>query len=207
MLTLFTFPNTCARAVHIALAESGLPYQVKKVNFAAKEQLSPEYLAVNPKGRVPALVTDKGVLTEALAIMLFIAQNAPQAKLAPLDDPFALAQLQAFNSYIASTVHVNHAHNPRGSRWANEEASLADMKAKVPETMGACMALIEKDYLKGPWVMGETFSLADGYLFTICGWLAGDGVDINAYPKIKAHFDRVAARASVQKVLAEEAAA
>jgi glutathione S-transferase len=206
MLTLFTATNTCARACHIALAESGLAYQVKRVDFATKEQTSPNYLAINPKGRVPALVTDKGTLTEALAIMLFVAQSAPDKHLAPTD-PFALAQMQAFNSYLASTVHINHAHGPRGSRWANEESSFADMKAKVPETMSACMTLIEKDMLKGPWVLGDTYSVADAYLFTICGWLATDKVDIKHYPKLNAHFEAMLARPAVQKALAEEKAA
>ena len=128
---------------------------------------------------MPALVTDRGVLTETPAMLAFIAQSFPQAKLAPLDDAFAFAQVQSFNSYLCSTVHVAHAHKGRGSRWATEETSFADMKRKVPETMAACFALIERDMLRGPWVMGEQYTICDPYLYTIGGWLEGDGVDVS----------------------------
>ena len=115
---------------------------------------------------MPALVTDRGVLTETPAMLAFIAQSFPQAKLAP-SDAFAFAQAQSFNSYLCSTVHIAHAHKMRGYRWATEDSSFADMKRKVPETMGACFALIERDMLKGPWVMGEQYTICDPYLFTI----------------------------------------
>src|SRR5690348_6815158 len=104
MFKLFYSPGSCALASHIALEEASAEYTAARVNFSGNEQRSPEYLAVNPKGRVPALVTDDGILTETPAILAYIAQCYPQAKLAPLDDPFAFARLQAFNSYLCSTV-------------------------------------------------------------------------------------------------------
>ena len=81
------------------MAEAGADYEAIRLDFAADEQQGVEYLAINPKGRVPALVTDRGILTETPAILLYLAQTHPHAVLAPLNDPFALAQLQAFNSY------------------------------------------------------------------------------------------------------------
>ncbi len=99
MLTLFYATGTCSLASHIALEESGLAYEARRLNFTAGEQNKPEYLAVNPKGRVPALVTDRGIITETSAILVYVAQISPAANLAPVDDPFALAQMQAFNSY------------------------------------------------------------------------------------------------------------
>src|SRR5256885_1576779 len=167
MLKLYYAPGTCALASHIALAEAGAPYSTERLNFKINQQNSPEYLKINPKGRVPAMVTDRGVLTETPAMLAFIAQSFPKAKLAPLDDPFAFAQVQSINSYLCSTVHVAHAHKGRGYRWATEETSFADMKRKVPETMTACLELIERDMLKGPWVMGEQYTICDPYLFTI----------------------------------------
>ena len=110
MLTLYYATNTCALASHIALEEAGAAYETRWVDFGAAEQTKPEYLAINPKGRVPALVTERGVLTETPAILAYIAQSYPEARLAPLDDPFAFAELQAFMSYLCSTVHVAHAH-------------------------------------------------------------------------------------------------
>jgi len=203
MLKLYFTPGTCALASRIALEDAGAEYEIALVDFSKGEQRTPDYLKVNPKGRVPALVTDRGTLTETPAILLYIAQMFPAANLAPLEDAFALAELQAFNSYIASTVHVNHAHGRRGARWADEQSSLDDMKAKVSETMAASMQLIERDFFEGPWVMGEQYTVADPYLFTIESWLKGDGVDIADFPILKDHFDRMSARASVQQATAD----
>ena len=204
MFKLYYAPGTCALASHIALQEAGAAYTTQRVDFKNNQQNSPEYLAINPKGRVPTLVTDRGILTETPAMLAFIAQSFPQAQLAPLDDAFAFAQVQAFNSYLCSTVHVAHAHKQRGARWATEESSFADMKRKVPQSVGACFALIERDMLGGPWVMGEHYTICDPYLYTIAGWLEGDSVDLAALPKVADHRRRMSERPAVQKVLAEE---
>ena len=204
MLKLYYSPGSCALASHIALQEAGAEYTTERVDFKSNQQNSPQYLAINPKGRVPALVTDRGILTETPAMLAFIAQSFPQAKLAPLDNPFAFAQMQSFNSYLCSTVHVAHAHKGRGYRWATDEASFADMKRKVSETVGAGFALIERDMLRGPWVMGETFTICDPYLFTLAGWLEGDGVDVSALPRVIDHRKRMSERPAVRKVLADE---
>jgi glutathione S-transferase len=176
-----------------------------RTNVREKANLTPEYLALNPKGRVPALVTEQGVLTENVAILAWVAQAFPQAKLAP-PDPWGFAQAQAFNGYLASTVHVAHAHRHRGYRWADQESSFEDMRRKVPETVGACFQLIEDEFLKGPYVLGETFSICDGYLFTLADWLEGDGVDPKRFPRVHEHRERIRARPAVSKVLAVEAA-
>ncbi|WP_226578640.1 glutathione S-transferase family protein [Acuticoccus sediminis] len=205
MLTLFTAPGTCALATHIALAEASADYALRRVKFAENEQRSPEYLTINPLGRVPALVTPDGALTETPALLVFVAQTHPTARLAPLSDPVAFAKLQSFNSYLASTVHVAHAHRPRASRWADDAAAIEAMRAKVPETMTAAFTLIE-NALEGPWVLGEQYSVSDGYLFTLTRWLASDSVDVEIFPKVKAHHDRMAERPAVKRALAEEAA-
>jgi glutathione S-transferase len=206
MFKLYYAPGTCALASHITLEEAGADYTTERLNFKANQQNSPEYLAINPKGRVPALVTDRGVLTETPAMLVYIAQTFPKAKLAPLDDSFALAQVQSFNSYLCSTVHVAHAHKLRGARWATEESSFADMKRMIPKTVGSCFALIEQQMFRGPWVMGETYTICDPYLFTIAQWLEGDGVDIKSTPKVADHFKRMADRPAVRKVMEAEKA-
>jgi len=206
MLKLYYCLGTCALASHIALEEAGAQYDAVRVSLAAGEQRKPEYLAINPKGRVPALITDQGALTETPAILMYISQTFPQAKLAPIDDPFALAQVQSFNSYLCSTVHVAHAHRTRPQRWADDETSLADMKRKVPQTVGECFDLIERQTIKGPWVMGDTYTIADPYLFTVSGWLEGDSVDITRYPKVNEHWRRMQERPAVQRALAMERA-
>jgi glutathione S-transferase len=204
MLKLYYTSGTCALASHIALAEAGATYTTEKVDFKSNQQNSPEYLQINPKGRVPSLVTERGVLTETPAMLAFIAQSFPQAKLAPIDDAYAFAKVQSFNSYLCSSVHVAHAHRGRGYRWATDEASFADMKRMIPKSVGASFALIERDMLRGPWVMGETYTICDPYLFTLAGWLEGDGVDISTLPRVMEHRKRMSERPAVQKVLAEE---
>lgn len=205
-MKFFFAPATCALASRIALEEAGAAYEPVRIDFKTAEQRKPEYLAVNPKGRVPALVTDRGVLTETPAILLYVAQTHPAAKLAPLDDPFALARAQAFNSYLCSTVHVAHAHRMRGRRWvdAADEAAIKAMQKKVPESVGDCFDLIEREMLSGPWVMGDSYTICDPYLFTLSQWLEGDGVDRSRFPKLAAHTRRIKERPAVQRALAGE---
>ena len=204
MLKLYHAPATCALASHITLAEAGADYATERIDFKVNQQNSPDYLKINPKGRVPALVTDRGILTETPAMLAYIAQSFPQAGLAPLDDPFAFAQVQSFNSYLCATLHVAHAHKLRGARWATEESSFADMKRMIPKSVGACFTLIERNMLRGPWVMGESYTICDPYLYTVALWLEGDGVDLASLPKVADHRKRMSERPAVQKVLAEE---
>jgi glutathione S-transferase len=206
MLKLYYSPGSCALASHITLEETGAAYSVERVNFKENQQNSADYLKINPKGRVPALVTDRGVLTENPAILVYLGQTYPKANLLP-SDPFAFAQMQSVTTYLCSTVHVSHAHKMRGARWATQESSFADMKSKVAGNMAASFALIERDMLKGPWVMGEQYTVADPYLYTIGLWLEGDGVDLATLPKIVAHRARMNERAAVQKVMGVEKAA
>jgi glutathione S-transferase len=205
MLKLYFAPGTCAMAVHIALEEAGTDYEAVRLDFASHDQKRPEFLAINPKARVPALVTAQGVLTETPAILAFVAQSFPAAALAPTE-PFAFARAQAFNSYLCATVHVAHAHRVRGNRWTDDPAAVEALKLKVPQNMADCFALIERDMLVGPWVLGPNYSVCDAYLFTITRWLASDGVDVARFPGVQAHAQRMAARPAVQKILALHAA-
>ena len=204
MLTLYYATNTCALASHIALEQAGADYRVVRIDFARQQQRSPEYLRVNPKGRVPALVTERGTLTETPSILQFIAQSHPQARLAPLDDPFELARVNAFNSYLCSTVHVAHAHRMRGYRWTDDPAALEALKKKVPQTVGECFELIEREFFVGPWVLGDRYGISDMYLFTLAQWLEADGVDPARFPKVAAHRERMRADPVVSRVIAAE---
>lgn len=202
MPTLYYGPGSCSLASLIAMEEAGLDYEPRRIDLAKGEQRAADYLKINPKGRVPALVTERGVVTETPAILAYIGQISRAVRLAPLDDSFAFAGMQAFNSYLSSTVHVNHAHGRRGSRWSDDAAAIDSMKAKVSETMADSFVLIEDKLLAGPWVLGADYSVADGYLFTMTKWLPSDGVDLDRFPKVKAHFERMQGRAAVQKALA-----
>lgn len=206
MLTLYYTPRTCALASHIALIDAGADHTLQRIDFAKAEQTSPAYLAINPRGRVPALATPDGVLTETPAILAFVAQSFPAARLAPTD-PFGFARMQAFNGYLASTLHVAHAHGPRGSRWTDDPAAILALKQRVPQTVTAGFAMVESMLAEtgGPFVMGAAYSVADAYLYTLATWIEGDGVDTSALPRVLAHRAMMAARPSVIQALAEEA--
>jgi glutathione S-transferase len=205
MLKLFHAWGSCSLASLIALEEAGADYELALMDTKAGDQRTPEYLDVNPKGRVPALVTPRGVLTETPAILSYIPETHPSAGLLP-EDAWKRAQAHAFNSYLCATVHVAHAHRHRGYRWADDPAALAEMTRKTPEVMAGCFQLIEDEMLTGPWVLGETYSVCDGYLFTLAGWLESDGIDIARFPRVAEHSERVRARPAVRKVLAQVAA-
>jgi len=205
-MILYYAPHTCALASHIALEQAGADYLIKRIDFSKKEQQSPEYRRVNPKGRVPALVITRGILTETPAILSFISQSFPEARLAPLDDAYSLAQVQSFNSYLCSTVHVAHSHRMRGYRWTDDPAAIEAMKKKVPQSVGECFDLIENEMLQGPWVMGTVYSVCDMYLFTLAQWLEADGVDLRRLPKVADHRRRMSENPVVAKVIASELA-
>jgi glutathione S-transferase len=204
MLKLFYTPHTCALASHIALEEAGAKYETVLIDFRNERQRSPDYLAINPKGRVPSLVTDRGVLTETPAILAYIAQTFPGAGLALLDDPFAFGEVQAFNSYLCSTVHIAHAHRMRGYRWADDPAAISEMQRKAPQAVGQCFDLIEREMLRGPWVMGAAYTICDPYLFTLAQWLEADGVDPARLPKVMEHRQRMSHRPAVLRAIAGE---
>ena len=206
MLTLYYAPHTCALATHIVLEEVGAAYAGKRIDFATNQQRSPEYLKVNPKGRVPALVTDRGILTETPAMLVYVAQSFPTPGLAPMDDPFLFAQIQSFNSWLCSHLHVAHAHRMRGYRWvdADDMPSIAAMQRKVPQSVGESFAMVERDMLKGPWVMGERYTICDPYLFTLAQWLEADGVDPATIPRVIDHRKRMAERMTVKKAISQE---
>lgn len=206
MMKLFYAPSTCALATHIALIEAGAAYELVRLSFADEDQRKPDYLAINPKGRVPALVTGEGVLTETPALLAYVAQRFPAARLAPVDDPFAFARVQAFNSYLCATLHVAHSHRMRGYRWADEPEAIAAMQRKVPDSVSQCFATVERE-LAGPWVMGDRYTICDPYLFTLAQWMEADGVDTTRFPNVIAHRARCAARPAVRLALAEESGA
>lgn len=199
-IILYTSPTSIGVVSHIALEESALPFSVVPVDFASKQQSSTDYLKINPKARVPSLIVEKGIITETPAILTYLAQMAPDSSIGLPEDPFEHAQIQSFNAYLCSTAHVAHAHKLRGSRWVDDEAALKALTQNVPKTMALCFDMIEQQMFKGPWVHGSGFSISDPYLYRISSWAEIDGVEINNYPKIKAHREAMAQRDSVRAV-------
>ena len=198
-MRLFYAPGTISIAVAITLYETGLPFDLVPVNFKEGEQTKAPFLTLNPKGRVPALETKGVYLTETGALLDYIASLAPQAGLVP-SDPLDAAHMRGVMYFLASTMHVNHAHRVRGSRWAERPESHADMKTRVAGNMAENARYVASHCLRGDYVVGAEFSLADPYLFVVCSWLEGDGVDMATIPRLSAYLEHMGARASVAAV-------
>jgi len=206
MLKLFYAPNACSLASHIALAEADAEFEAVRLDLKAGDQKKPEYLAVNPKARVPALVTPRGTLTENVVILGWVAQSYPQAHLKPDGDFFAFSEMQSFNLYLASTIHVTFAHLFRTTRWADSQSAVAEIHAKVPSSLKEQWKLIEDRFADGrPFVCGQQYTVADPYLYVFARWLERDGAGGSAaMPLTRAHRTRMQERAAVKKVLAAE---
>jgi glutathione S-transferase len=208
MLKLFYAPGACSLAPHIVLEEIGGTHAFERVSLREGAQRGPAYLAINPKGRVPALATHRGVVTENPAILAYLAQSFPAARLAPLDDAFAFAQMQAFNLFLCSTVHVAFAHAFRPERYADGEAPAQAMRAKAPGALTDAFALIEKTLSDGrDYVLGDAYSVADPYLLVFSRWMDTRGVaSLAGLPMTAAHLGRMCERPAVIRALAREAA-
>ncbi len=206
MLRLHYAPGACSLASHIALEESGAPYEAVSVSLKDGEQRSAAFIKLNPKSRVPVLETDKGVLTETVAILPYIAATAGKPELAQLDDPYAFAQFQAFTAFISSTVHVAMAHGVRAERWADDPAAIQAMVAKAPSGSRQQFVLVEERLADGrPFVMGERYTFADPYLAVMSAWLKNRGwAQESDFPKVADHRKRILSRPASKKVLAVE---
>ena len=200
MLRLYCAPLTVSAASVIMLNETGVDWEPVRVDMAAGEQRGEAYLKINPKGRVPVLDAPEGLLTETIAILEYLAETLAPA-LRPAD-PWGRARMREAMTYLASTMHVNHAHKRRGARWADRPESLADMTAKVPRTMTASAGYID-GLLAGPYLLCARPSAADPYLYTVLNWLPGDGVDVTPFPAIRAFMAEMETRPAVAKARAE----
>jgi|JI9StandDraft_1071089.scaffolds.fasta_scaffold119958_2 glutathione S-transferase len=187
MLKLFHCPGVCSLASLIALNEANADFETIIVNLRNGEQNNEEYRAINPKGRVPALWTERGVLTESPAIMTYIANRFPEARLAPDDDPWLYAQMQSFNAFIASSVQP--AVGPLGhpERYSADPDAQKSMAQKAVENVTGYFRLIEDELFAGPWVLGEQFSLADCYLYTFSELISRLSLGLEHFPKLIAH--------------------
>jgi glutathione S-transferase len=204
-LKLFYSPNACSLATHIALEEVGADYELVLTSTRDGSVRKPEYLAINPKGRVPTLLTDRGVLTESPAILGWIAQAFPDAHLAP-NDPFGFAEVQAFNNFLSSSMHIMFALHWRSPRFVEGEDHLAAVKAHAPKALAEQFGLVEDKLKDGrTWVHGQSYTTSDPYLVVFTRWLDENGLgDLDDYPHVKAHRARVEARPAVQRALKAE---
>jgi glutathione S-transferase len=198
-MKLYYSPGACSLSPHIALAEAGLAADLVKVNLKDKKtEAGDDYLKVNPKGQVPVLgLEGGGVLTEGPAIVQYIADQAPHTKIAPANGTAERYQLQEWLNMLTSELHKSF--SPLFNPAMPDEAKTI-FRDKIGKTLGHINdRLAGRDYL-----MGNQFTVADGYLFTMLRWALGLKFDLAQHPNIKAYFDRVGARPKVKQAMLAE---
>lgn len=205
-LRLYWSPGACSLAPHIALEEAGAEFEPVRIDFAKAEQRSPAYLAINQKGRVPALAQGHWVLTENPAILRFVARAHPAAGLWP-EEPRAEAACLEWLAWSASTIHPAYAHIRRSERYATSDAAKAEVAEHGRETCLDLWQMIEVNLARGYWAAGEACSVADFYLMVF--WLWGRGPVLGYdMPRMFPHWTdimrRVAARPGARRVLERE---
>ncbi|WP_406854277.1 glutathione S-transferase family protein [Alsobacter sp. KACC 23698] len=205
-LKLYHSPGACSLAAHLVLEEVGATFEPVRVNFAEGEQRSPAYLALNPKGRVPALVDGDWVLTEVPAILRHVARTHPAAGLWP-DDPRDEARCAEWLAWCSSTVHVAYAHVRRPERYASSDAAKAEVMEKGRETCLDVWSQVDARLAGRTFAAGDRLSVADFYVLVF--WLWGRGptlaFDMPAtYPHWTAHARRLAERPAVRRVFERE---
>ncbi|MGY2047532.1 glutathione S-transferase family protein [Methylobacterium sp. JK268] len=205
-LRLYYAPGACSLAPHIALEETGAPFEAVRVDFAVGEQRSPAYLAINQKGRVPALAEGGWVLTENPAILRSIARRFPEAGLWP-EDPREEGRCAEWLAWLSSSVHVAYAHVRRAERYASDEAALADVQARGRESCFDLWTMIEVGVSRGGWALGERYSVVDPYLLVFWHWGRGPALGYEMdrlFPYWTAHARRMAGREAVRRAFARE---
>ncbi|TDP81218.1 glutathione S-transferase [Aquabacterium commune] len=198
-MKLYLKPGACSLSPHIVLQELGLAHETEVVDLAKKVTASgANFLDINPKGYVPALTLDDGsLLTEGPAIVQYLADLHPEAKLAPPNGSLARYQLQSWLTYIGTELHKNF------TPFFNPAAS-AEMKSQAGAMLQRRFALVESELASKSYLMGEDFTVADAYLFTVTSWAKFIKFDLSAFPQLQAFQTRVAARPAVQRALKAE---
>ena len=198
-MKLYYSPGACSLSPHIVLHEAGLAFTAEMASTKTHQlKDGTDYYSINPLGYVPLLVLDDGTqLSEGPAIVQYIADQAPDKQLAPANGSMARYQLQSLLNFISTELH-------KGFSPLFNPATPADYKPAVIEKLLSRMAWIDGQLAGKPYLMGDTFTVADAYLFTVTGWGAYVKVDLSGFANISAHRARVAARPAVQAALRAE---
>jgi glutathione S-transferase len=198
-MKLYFSPGACSLSPHIVAHEAGIPLTLVKVDTATKQLADGgDYWAINPKGYVPALQLDDGeLLTEGPAIVQYLADRKPDAKLVPAAGTFERYRVQEMLGYINSEIHKTYSPLFRPT-------TSAELRKDREEYLRKRYQLIEQRLAKGPYLFGEQFTVADAYLFTVTNWANFLKLDMSAFPNLLAFQGRVAARPAVQAAMTAE---
>ncbi len=198
-MKLYYYPGACSLAPHIVAREAGIPLTLEKVDLANRTtETGANYLAINPKGYVPALgLQDNSVLTEASAIIQYLADSQSAAGLAPAAGTIERYRLLEWLGFISTEIHKGF-----GPLW--NPATPDAVKTATKERLATRFAYLDEALGKQPFLMGDRFTIADAYLFTVVNWTNFHGIDLSPFPNLQAFQARVAARPAVQQALEAE---
>jgi glutathione S-transferase len=202
-MKLFYSPGACSLATHIALEESGCDFEPVRVTIAEGQHLGPDFLAINPHARVPALATERGVITENIAILNLIADLFGAEGSLPRNDPYASARCNELVAWFASSVHIAFAQVWRGSRFTDDQALWPAIETGGRNALQQQFAEIDQ-LCVDEWLVPGGFSAADAYAFVFLRWGNRIGMDMRRYPQWASLADRVLARPAVQRALDRE---
>ena len=204
-IALYYSPGACSFAPHVVLNEIGEPFEVRKFSTADRENYSPEYLAVNPKGRIPALLIDGFTLTENPAILAYLGRRFPRAGLYPSDASEAEGRCLELLAWSSNTVHVAYAQLLRPERFVLAEASYPPVKESGQVNYPRCLADIDSRLRHQAYAVGPQFTVVDPFWLVFYRWGARLGYDMKrAYPAYTAYVERLCQRPSIQRTLASE---
>jgi glutathione S-transferase len=198
-MKLFYTPGACSLASHIVLRETGLPFDLVRVDLATgKTETGADFRAINPKGYVPALLLDDGqLLTENQVVLQYVADQAPGSHLAPEFGSLARYRLMEWLAFISTELHKGF-----GPLWNRQLPEVVYQLAR--ERLANRFDYMERAVLGNDWLEGTHFSIADAYLFTVLGWGQYVGLDIGKWPALKEYHGRIFMRPSVQAALMAE---
>lgn len=203
-LKLYYSPGACSLAPHIVLHEAGASYEGCPVPIREGAHLRPDYLAINRKGRVPALAVDGTIVTENVAILNYLGRRFPDSGVLPIDDLMLFARCNELLSFYAASVHVAFGQYWRMERFAGDEGLHPAIKEAGRRAILEYYDEIETLAAAGDWFVGERFTVADTYPLVFYRWGGLIGVDMSAYPHWSAHTERMLRRPAVARTLAAE---
>jgi glutathione S-transferase len=198
-MKLYFAPGACSLSPDIVLREAGLNFELEQVDLRTKKTKSgADFLKVNPKGQVPVLVTDDGkTLTEGPAIVQYIADQKPEAKLAPPCGSFDRSRLQEWLNFITSELHKSF--SPLFAPNTPEE-----YKPIVKENLAKRFSVLDAHFADNQYLMGSRFTVADAYAFVVIGWAKPMKIDLAKWKNLTAYLDRIAARPKVKEAMRAE---
>lgn len=206
MIQLHYFPSNASMTPHMVLEELGIPFELKLVDRKVNAHQSPEYLKLNPNGKIPVLVDGELVLYETAAICLHLADTHPQAQLAPALGTTQRAQFYKWLMWLSNTLQAEMPLYFYSERWANDGAGAAVVKLHAERRIESMIDQLEAEFARhgGPWLLGATYSLLDPYALMLCRWTRGMSRPARTLPQLGAYLQRVLARPAIQRAFTRE---